>query len=74
MTYANLPPTVQAAAERELTRKQLDVLKLWLAGAGTTRISVMLNISEPTARGHLRRALQKLRPHINLENYRKDAA
>ena len=62
--YSELPDTTREIAERELTRKQLDVLKLWLAGAGTARIATMLDISEATARGHLKRARQKLKIHL----------
>lgn len=64
MAYATLPSEVREIAERELTRKQLDVLKLWCNGYGTTRISVMMDVAEPTARAHLRRALQKLKPYM----------
>jgi DNA-binding CsgD family transcriptional regulator len=60
MSYSKLPADVREFAERALTRKQLDVFKLWCAGVGTARIGIMLDISESTARGHLRRALQKL--------------
>ncbi len=62
MSWQTLSPEIRVIAERELTRKQLDVLKLWIAGAGTARIAVMLGISESTARGHKTRALQKLKP------------
>lgn len=64
MAYADLPPNVRTVAERELTRKQLDVLKLWANGHGTVRISLILGVAEPTARAHLRRALQKMKPYI----------
>lgn len=68
MSWATLDPNIQQTAERELTTRQLTVLKLWLAGQSTRRIALALNIAEPTARGHLDRALQKMKPHI-----RKDA-
>ena len=64
MTWSTLPPDVRQTAERVLTRKQLDVLKLWANGYGTTRIALILNIAEPTARAHLRRAQQKLKPYM----------
>lgn len=60
--YASLPPAVRQAAEQHLTRKQLDVLKLYLAGFGTRRIAALLGIAEPTAREHLRRATERLAP------------
>ena len=60
MSYSELDPATRTIAERVLTRKQLDVFKLWCAGAGTARIAIMLDVAESTARGHLRRAHQKL--------------
>jgi len=57
-------PRILELAKQHLTRKQLDVLKLHLAGCGTRRIATMLDISEPTAREHLRRAKARLRPHL----------
>ena len=60
MSYAELDPATREIAERVLTRKQLDVFKLWCAGAGTARIAIMLDVAEATARAHLRRAHQKL--------------
>jgi DNA-binding CsgD family transcriptional regulator len=60
MAYSSLPSDVRSTAERVLTRKQLDVFKLWCAGTGTARIAIMLDVAEPTARAHLRRALQKI--------------
>jgi DNA-binding CsgD family transcriptional regulator len=70
MAYSSLPVEVRQVAEQVLTRKQLDVFKLWCAGAGTARIGLMLDISEATARTHLRRARQK----IQIEMERKEAA
>ena len=60
MAYGELDPQTREIAERVLTRKQLDVFKLWCAGYGTARIAVILDVAEPTARGHLRRAIQKI--------------
>lgn len=64
MSWNSLPPEARAIAERELSPRQLDVFKLWMAGCGYKRIGVMLDISPSTARDHLARALQKLRPHM----------
>lgn len=61
---------VAAAAHRVLTPRQIDVFRLWCAGAGTARIGLMLDMSESTARTHLRRARQK----VKLELERKVAA
>jgi DNA-binding CsgD family transcriptional regulator len=63
MSSSTLPAEVREAAERVLTRKQLDVFKLWCNGHGTARISLMLGVAEATVRGHLRRAQQKLVPY-----------
>jgi len=64
MGWSSLPIEVREAAERELTRKQLDVLKLWTSGYSTRRIGLMLGVSEATARAHRDRALQKLKPYM----------
>ncbi len=64
MTWNTLPPATRATAEQLLTRKQLDILKLHLAGYGIRRISLALDISPSTVRSHLDRATQKLAPHI----------
>lgn len=61
MSYATLPPAVRETAERVLTRKQLDVFKLWCAGVSSSRIAIMLSISEPRARAIANRANQKIR-------------
>jgi DNA-binding CsgD family transcriptional regulator len=64
VSYVNLSSTTREAAERVLTRKQLDVFKLWMNGNGTRRIAVIMGVSEPTARAHLTRAQQKLKPYM----------
>lgn len=60
MSYAQLEPETRQIAERILTRKQLDVFKLWCAGVKSPQIANMLDIAEPTARGTLKRAIQKI--------------
>jgi DNA-binding CsgD family transcriptional regulator len=67
MSYATLPSDVREAAERVLTRKQLDVFKLWCSGYGTARIATMFDISEPVARRHLDRARQKIKLEMERE-------
>lgn len=62
--WTDLPADLRLVAKMQLTTKQYDVLRLWMNGYGTTRISVMLGVSEPTARAHLRRALQKLHSYM----------
>lgn len=64
MSWNTLDRRHQQIAERELTDRQLQVFKLWLAGHSSRRIARALDIAEPTARGHLDRALQKIRPHL----------
>lgn len=66
MSWNRVPADIQRTAEANLTQRQLDVLKLHLAGCGTRRIATMLSISEPTAREHLR--LAKLRLAQALED------
>lgn len=53
MTWSRLDPAIQAVAERVLTRKQLDVWKLMLAGNSQYRISIMLLVTRRTVRTHL---------------------
>ena len=67
MSFASLPPNIKDTAEAVLTRKQLDVFKLWCGGAGTSRIATMLDVSEPVARRTLDRARQKIRIAIDKE-------
>lgn len=70
MSYADLPSDVRQAAESVLTRKQLDVFRLWSNGAGTARIATMLDVAEPVARRARDRAVQK----VKLELERREAA
>lgn len=65
MSWAGLPPNLRTIAERDLTRKQLDVLKLTLAGWGTRRIANYLGVAEPTARAHRDAAYRKLAPYLD---------
>jgi DNA-binding CsgD family transcriptional regulator len=58
--YSSLSAEVQTAAERVLTRKQLDVFKLHCAGCSYRRIATMLEIGVPTVRGHLDAAHHRL--------------
>lgn len=67
MSFSELDPATREIAERTLTRKQLDVFKLWCAGAGSARIAIMLDVSEATARGHLKRARQKIKLELERE-------
>lgn len=60
MSFSSLPIETREIAERELTRKQLDVFKLWCADVGYNRIAIMLDMSPSTVRTHLARAQQKI--------------
>lgn len=53
MSWNTLDPHIRHTAEQVLTRKQLDVWKLHLAGLGTRRIADMLHITRSTTRTHL---------------------
>lgn len=64
MGFTDLPPELRTTAQRVLTRKQLDVLKLRLAGMSFRAIGNTLDVDEATVRGHWQRAVRKLRPHV----------
>jgi DNA-binding CsgD family transcriptional regulator len=55
---------ISIVAVEVCTERQLDVLRLWTSGMGTTRIALALGISRSTARDHLLRAQQKIRIEI----------
>ena len=63
MTYSTLPSDLRSFVEKELTKRQLDCLKLSLAGYGRRRIALALGISQATVREHLDCAHSKLRQH-----------
>lgn len=60
MAYAHLEPRVRQIAERVLTRKQLDVLRMRLNGATMSNIALTLDISEARAYRVYKRAEQKI--------------
>jgi len=60
VSWATLPPEVRELAERVCTRKELEALKLWDAGAGYRRVALMLGISPSSARDRIVRAVRKL--------------
>lgn len=64
MSWASLPIGVRVAAERELTRKQLDVLKLWANGYSDDFIADAMGRSRTTIREHRKAALRKLKPYM----------
>lgn len=60
MSWRELPQDVRSTAENVLTRKQLDVWKLWLAGCSSRRIALMLMVSRSTVRSHLEDGMIRL--------------
>jgi predicted DNA binding protein len=60
VAWASLDPRTREVAERVLTAKQLEALKLWDAGAGYRRVARMLGIAPTTAKDRVQRALEKL--------------
>lgn len=70
MSWSTLDPKLRSIAETELTPLQLDVLKLFLAGCGHKRISIMLGISHQAARNARRRAFEKLEPYLTEHSVR----
>jgi DNA-binding CsgD family transcriptional regulator len=60
MGYSELDKRTREVAESVLTQKQLDVFRLWMNGASTSRIGMMLDIAEPVARRTRDRAVQKV--------------
>lgn len=71
MTWNTLPPETRTQLTQRLTRRQHDVLILWLAGCSYHRISVMLEIAPRTVRTHLNRARAI---HQQIDTQRKDTA
>lgn len=60
MTWSTLPENVREIAERELSPRQLEVVKLHLAGRTMRQIALALGIAPSTVTSHLWRAKQKL--------------
>ena len=59
-----------AIRDLQLTRRELDVLKLVGKGRASTAIAEQLCISTPTVNNHLQRILKKLNAHSRLEALR----
>lgn len=60
MSWAELPNPIRDTAERVLTRTQLAVFVLELAGLNDRRIAFALNMSRRTVRDHLHAITGKL--------------
>ena len=61
MSWAHVTPARRELAERILTAKQLDVLKLRTDGYSWRKIATALHIDQATARERYTRALDRLR-------------
>ena len=61
------PPSTAAASGGELTRRELEILRLVAGGANTTVIAQRLNVSPATVRNHVQNILGKLGVHSRLE-------
>jgi DNA-binding CsgD family transcriptional regulator len=70
VSWSTLPPDIRDVAERELSPRQLEVLRLHSADWSIRRIARALDIAPSTVQGHLQRARQK----ITLALERKAAA
>ncbi len=58
MTWNQLEPDIRAQLVNRLSRRQHDVLILWLAGCSIERTATMLSLAPRTVRTHLHRARQ----------------
>ncbi len=65
--WCDIDQTIRETAERVLTDKQLDAVKLSLDGAGTGRIGRALGISRSAARDRLDNAHRKLADNLDPE-------
>lgn len=70
VSYSELNAETRAAAERVLTRKQLDVFRMRMNGAYWSQVMIVCEISEPVARRTYNRAMQL----IELEMRKEPAA
>ncbi len=72
MGWEGVDPDTRAAAERVLTDRELDALKLWLAGAGYRRIARVLGIAPTTAKDRVERAQRKLADTLGDDNIEEE--
>lgn len=64
MTWNNVNPQTRDIATRTLTPRQLAILQDRTNGHSWRTIADAYNIDEATARGHHRRALERLRKEL----------
>lgn len=60
-------PSTAASSSGELTRRELEILRLVASGANTTVMAQQLNVSQATVRNHVQNILGKLGVHSRLE-------
>ncbi len=60
MSWNQLPTHTRIELQGRLTKRQLDILTLHLAGCSQRRIATMLNLDRSTVRDHLAIGLTKL--------------
>jgi len=61
------PPLDDGPPSPELTRRELDILRLMVAGASTRAMADRLHVSPATVRNHVQHILEKLGVHSRLE-------
>ena len=60
-------PSAAASTDIELTRRELEILRLVASGANTKAMAERLNVSQATVRNHVQNILGKLGVHSRLE-------
>ncbi|HEV8310285.1 MAG TPA: LuxR C-terminal-related transcriptional regulator [Methylomirabilota bacterium] len=61
------PPSADSAAATQLTRRELEILRLMTGGANTRAMAERLHVSPATVRNHVQNILGKLGVHSRLE-------
>jgi PAS domain S-box-containing protein len=61
------PPLDDGQAPPDLTRRELEILRLMAAGASTRAMAERLHVSPATVRNHVQHVLEKLGVHSRLE-------
>ena len=64
MSWATLDQRIRHTAEAVLTDRQLTVVRARVDGHSWDRIALALNLDEATVRGHWKRAVRRLKPHL----------
>ena len=64
MSWLALQPESRELYAQILTPAQLDILRHRINGHSWRRIAMAVNLDESTCRGHYRRALERIRKHM----------